>query len=278
MDVNGGVDLRRVPVEEALARAEHMLGVELDRQAAVRKRRTVGARTGRGTWVRIERRGLARARAQGWHGVETAAALDGVAMPAWRQGCTWWEPGGGAVWRADETELVVDGPVGGPVLLDDPWLSEAWWQGLNRSLDALAGAATTRVASPGTMPITRERVARVIGSAFPTMAGVDVDEWRPAHGDLSWANVTSPRFYLIDWEDWGLAPRGFDAAYLWVASLPLAALAERVWTERRHDLESRSGLISALFVCGEVLAYADETNVLLAPVQREAERLVAALG
>ncbi|WP_075029131.1 hypothetical protein [Streptomyces mirabilis] len=26
------------------------------------------------------------------------------------------------------------------------------------------------------------------------------------------ANVTAPEFCLFDWEDWGLAPRGLDAA------------------------------------------------------------------
>jgi hypothetical protein len=43
------VDLRKGSVEAALDRAERMLGVRLDHETLVRKRRSVGARTDRGT-------------------------------------------------------------------------------------------------------------------------------------------------------------------------------------------------------------------------------------
>ncbi|MFF4412397.1 hypothetical protein ACFYY8_07670 [Streptosporangium sp. NPDC001559] len=46
---------------------------------------------------------------------------------------------------------------------------------------------------------------------------------------------------MFDWEDWGMAPYGLDAASLWGASLAVPALADRVRSERRDDLESRDG-------------------------------------
>ncbi|MEW2704936.1 hypothetical protein AB0948_07965 [Streptomyces koyangensis] len=48
------VDLRKDPVEAALDRAERMLGVRLDHETLVRKRRSVGARTDRGGRGRIK--------------------------------------------------------------------------------------------------------------------------------------------------------------------------------------------------------------------------------
>ncbi|TWD25432.1 hypothetical protein FB570_103216 [Streptomyces sp. T12] len=46
------------------------------------------------------------------------------------------------------------------------------------------------------------------------MTDTTVEEWRPAHADLTWANVTGPEFYSIDWEDRGIVPRELDAATL----------------------------------------------------------------
>ena len=95
------VDLRVQPVDEVLHRVERSFQVRLDLDTAVRKRRSVGARTDRDTWVRIERRSLDKIGDQGWNGTESAARLDGVEQPAW-QGCVVWrdsdEP---AMWRAE---------------------------------------------------------------------------------------------------------------------------------------------------------------------------------
>ncbi|WP_236569269.1 hypothetical protein [Streptomyces sp. MBT58] len=86
-----------------------------------------------------------------------------------------------------------------------------------------------------------------IRQVFPEVANLTVDEWASAHADLTWANVMGPQFCIIDWEDWGIAPRGLDAATLWGNALAIPALADRVWNERRRDLESRSGQLMALF-------------------------------
>lgn len=58
-------DLRKQSIEVVLGRVEDGLGVRFDRPTLVRKRRSVGACTDRGTWVRIEARPLAKIAAQG---------------------------------------------------------------------------------------------------------------------------------------------------------------------------------------------------------------------
>ncbi|GGY95727.1 hypothetical protein GCM10010300_44670 [Streptomyces olivaceoviridis] len=72
------------PVDEVLGRVARYLRVLFLPDTAVRKRQSVGARTDRETWVRIERRLLGEITDQGWNGAECAARLDGVAQPAWR--------------------------------------------------------------------------------------------------------------------------------------------------------------------------------------------------
>ncbi|WTA38628.1 hypothetical protein OG936_27295 [Streptomyces sp. NBC_00846] len=83
---------------------------------------------------------------------------------------------------------------------------------------------------------------------------------------------------MIDWEDWGLAPRGLDAATLWGNSLAVPALADRVWSERRPDLTTKSGQLMALFFCAKVTGpRAHPEDPRLEPARREAARLVAEL-
>lgn len=266
-------------MEAVLDRVERALQVRLDRDTAVRKRRTVGALTNRHTWVRVERRPYARIGTQGWNGAESAALLDGVVQPVWRSAVSWRDEGDAVMWRADETDLLPGEPVRpGGVLTEDPGLTGEWWAALNSSLDALADARTTRVATPDTVVITQAHVDEVIQAAFPGPLDTVIDRWTPAHADLNWANVTGPQFSLFDWEDWGMAPRGLDSASLWAQSLAVPALAERVRRERSGDLESRDGKVMGLFVCAKIAGrYAHPEDPRLEPARRAAERLVEEL-
>ncbi|MGH3885275.1 MAG: hypothetical protein ACRDSZ_01695 [Pseudonocardiaceae bacterium] len=56
-----------------------------------------------------------------------------------------------------------------------------------------------------------------------------VTTWSTAHGDLQWANLTAPAPYLLDWEGWGIAPAGYDAATLYCYSLLAPNTARRVY-------------------------------------------------
>lgn len=248
------VDLRVELVDDVLVEVERVLQTQLDRGTLVRKRRSLGARTDRGTWVRVERRRFDKIGGQGWNGTECAALLEGVAKPQWHRGAAWRQPGDAVMWRVDETDLLPGRPVGSSVLVTDPGLSDEWWQAFNMSLDVLAKQHTRRVATPDTVMITQNGVAETVHRFLPDGVGATVEQWLPAHADLNWANMTGPEFCLFDWEDWGLAPQGLDAASLWGNSLAVPALAERVRHERRHDLESRDGKLMTLFVCAKILA------------------------
>ncbi|KOT79188.1 hypothetical protein ADK70_31335, partial [Streptomyces rimosus subsp. pseudoverticillatus] len=276
------VDLRRQPADGILDRIEQALGTRLDRSTVVRKRRSLGARTDRDTWVRAERRPVTRLDGQGWNGIETAAeVLTGVAMPRWLAGVAWRDPDSTAVWRADETTLLPEAPVkpGGGTVTADPGLPDAWWRTLNASLDALAAASTTRVATPDTVTITRNGITDLITDAFGEVGDTTVARWHPAHADLNWANITGPAHcWIFAWEDWGMAPRGLDAASLWAASLAVPDLAERVRYERREDLASRDGRLMMLFCCAKIAgAYADRADSKLEPARTAARQLITEL-
>ncbi|WP_165986920.1 hypothetical protein [Streptomyces sp. YIM 98790] len=272
------VDLRVEPVDGILDRVEQTFQTRLDRDTVVRKRRSVGARTDRDTWVRIERRGLDKIGVQGWNGTECAARLKGIAQPAW-QGCVVWRDASEPVmWRADETELLPGAPIGTAVLSQDPKLSDEWWKAFSASLDALAAQDTRRVATPDTVTVTQGLVTESIRSAFAGDFDTTVERWVPAHADLNWANMTAPTFCLFDWEHWGNAPCGLDSASLWGSSLAVPPLADRVWQERRRDFESRDGKLMTLFTCSKILGPdAHPEDPRLGPARCMAERIVAEL-
>ncbi|MEU0196687.1 MULTISPECIES: hypothetical protein [unclassified Streptomyces] len=271
-----GFDLRVQPVDQVLDHVGRSLRVRLLPDTVVRKRRTVGARTDRDTWVRIERRLLDKIPDQGWNGTECAARLEGVAQPAWRR-CVIWRDAE-AAWRADETDLLPAAPVGTAVLSAAPELPDEWWNALNASLDALAVQHTRRVATPDTVTITQALVTESVRRVFSADFDTAVDRWVPAHADLNWANMTAPVFSLFDWEDWGNAPLGLDSASLWASSLAVPALAERVRHERRSDLESRDGKLMTLFVCSKILGrYGHPDDPRREPARRTAEQVMEEL-
>ncbi|MGZ0199784.1 hypothetical protein ACNFR7_06180 [Streptomyces sp. RM1] len=272
------VDLRVQPVDEVLDRVARSLQVRFLPDTVVRKRRSVGARTDRETWVRIERRLLDKITDQGWNGAECAARLDGVAQPAWRGCMVWRDTNEQVMWRADETDLLPAAPVGNAILSEAPELSDEWWDRLNASLDALAAHQTRRVATPDTETITQTSVTQTIRAVFSSDFDTTVQRWVPAHADLNWANVTAPVFSLFDWEDWGNAPQGLDSASLWASSLAVPSLADRVRQERRQDFDSRDGKLMTLFVCSKILGpYAHPEDPRLEPAQRTAEQVIEEL-
>jgi hypothetical protein len=271
-------DLRKRPVDEVLDRVARSLQVRFRPETVVRKRRSVGARTDRGTWVRVERRPLGKITDQGWNGTECAARLEGVAQPAWHGCVVWRDADEPVMWRADETDLLPGTPVGNAVLSDAPDLPDQWWKALNASLDALAAHTTNRIATPDTDTITQRLVTESVRAVFPGDFDTTVQRWVPAHADLNWANVTAPAFSLFDWEDWGNAPRGLDSASLWAGSLAVPALADRVRRERRSDFESRDGKLMTLFACSKILGpHAHPEDPRREPARRTADQVIEEL-
>ncbi|WP_027944014.1 hypothetical protein [Amycolatopsis taiwanensis] len=215
------------------------------------------------------------AQGQAGNGMEAAELLRDIAKPAWYRGLSWLDQAEGVVWRADDVELITAGPIQRGPLRSDVALPGGWWGALNESLDALAGQHTTRIATPDTEVITQALVTREIERAFPGRVDTTITEpWVPAHGDLNWSNVTGPEFWILDWEDHGMAPRGLDAANLWASSLTVPELAERVYHERRADLESRPGKLMALFSVAKILCDWSIPDELRELATREADKLI----
>jgi len=268
-------DLRKVPVPNVLSRVEASLQLTASTggpDGLIRKRRSIGFRSDRDTWVRIECRGLERLDSQGW-GLEAAATLRGVPIPTWHAGVSWIDADRGVAWRADETALIESPPIARSTNAAD--LPASWWASFDAALDNLAKQSTNRIATPDLEPINQARVEAVIQKVFPECTSLALIEWTTAHADLNWANMTGPDLQIFDWEDWGRAPRGLDAANLWAGSLAVSDVASQVYTHRKTDLESGTGRIMRLFKCAEVLAWADEREPLFEPTRTEAAKLLA---
>lgn len=128
-----------------------------------------------------------------------------------------------------------------------PELDDGWFSELSRVVTQISRTPLSRWSvHPGA-------IARVISRRFGRRVPYQVDEWRTAHGDLGWNNVTAPQFTLIDWEFWGAAPRGFDAATLLTNSTLDPDLFRRIETLFAEDLETPSGIVARLYQFGQRL-------------------------
>ncbi|WP_007024670.1 hypothetical protein [Saccharomonospora iraqiensis] len=266
-------DLRGFQLDDVLPQVEKRLGVRLDPASAVygESGATVGFATATGTWVRLRRRAQHRIHSAAWVGLEASATVRGVRKPAWHQSATWTDLGRDLVWRADEMELISAPVVDDPA--DAAALPVSWWARLRESLAALAAHETERVG------MSQRHVTRRVREVFGSAVDVTVDDWTTAHTDLHWGNVTTEA-QLLDWEDWGLAPAGLDAATLWQAALPFPAVAARVEDGFAAELTTRSGRIARLLQCANAIRAAGRLGhptPLSRPATNAARELIASL-
>ncbi|WP_143831849.1 hypothetical protein [Nocardiopsis sp. CNR-923] len=100
--------------------------------------------------------------------------------------------------------------------------------------------------------------------------------WVSAHGDLHWNNITSPECFLLDWEGWGMAPLGYDAATLYCHSLLVPEAAARVREEFSDVLDTLDGARSQLLVIARMLRRSTHGDypALVTPLHRLADRLI----
>ncbi|MEI5135189.1 hypothetical protein RB199_27110 [Streptomyces libani] len=149
-------------------------------------------------------------------------------------------------YRAEHYDFVAAPPVAkSPVLHHHADLPDIWWQDLHLALTHIALVGTDRQA------VREEYIRRRV----PEFTGVTPGEitWTTAHGNLHWANLTGPALTLLDWEGWGTAPIGYDAATLYLHSLPVPDVAERIRKEFAHVLDTPPGRIGELTACTEIL-------------------------
>ena len=117
------------------------------------------------------------------------------------------------------------------------------------------------------------RVTRgLVPEALPEAAGTDLTVrcWESAHGGLHWANVATP-LCLADWNDWGVAPRGLDAATLHAYALARPEVAGRIRALFADLLEGQRGRVAHLVVCARIVRARtrDDVHARLAPRVRE---------
>ncbi|MFC9271295.1 phosphotransferase [Streptomyces zhihengii] len=79
-----------------------------------------------------------------------------------------------------------------------------------------------------------------------------IQHWDCAHGDFHAANLTQGAT-LLDWEGWGLAPRGYDLAMLYTYAQLAPATAAHIRREFAPLLDSAAGGTALRVVCAELL-------------------------
>lgn len=125
--------------------------------------------------------------------------------------------------------------------------------------------------------------AEHVNDGIRAFFGLDVDvrsvPWTTAHCDLHWGNLTAPRLAVLDWETWGRAPAGYDAATLLCTALPYADVSKRLQHTLAEFLDTPSGRVATLAAATRLLRFADsgELTALALPVRRHAMKIIETL-
>jgi hypothetical protein len=149
-------------------------------------------------------------------------------------------------------------------------LPDQWWSELRASLDTLATWQTDRII------VDQDEVTRRFLVFFGDDINSKVTHWTTAHGDLHWANLMAPQLSILDWEGWGLAPAGYDAATLYCFSLLVPKVAEQVYQTFADILDTPEGTIAQLYVITRLLRRVDKGDFidLAGPLHRLARKLM----
>jgi hypothetical protein len=241
------------------------------------RERTIGARIDSPDgprWLRVVSEQRQWAEGDFWTGNADAATITGVAKSRLLR-CWEWVDGNHRL-RAELMTIVPGRRCSATPELREPLpLPPAWWTELRVSLNALATTTTKRVHVSAADVAHRIRVFFGDRVTDPT-----VTRWAPAHTDLHWANLMAPECGLVDWEGWGIAPAGFDAATLYLHSLLVPDMAAQVLAEFAGALDSRDGLLAQLYVTGRMLLRIDHGDYpdLVIPLHHNADRVIDALA
>jgi hypothetical protein len=177
----------------------------------------------------------------------SAPIVDGLDRPAiWR--CHDWLADG-LHFRALQTSLTTSPPIELTPLagVNAGQVSDGWIATFKEAVARLQATRTRRDRAPS------EAIAEHVDKWFGPNAPCATNDYCANHGDANWSNLTSPNLSFLDWEVWGVAPRGFDLAYLLAFSCPNEALAARLASAFSAELATDSGKVSLLVALGEFL-------------------------
>ena len=119
-------------------------------------------------------------------------------------------------------------------------LSDVWLADLRSALTKLRQARTQRSS------FSADQIRHMIIGHIGPDAPVESDEWHVGHGDLHWANLTAPQCMLLDWEHWGLLPRGFDIGRLIGCSAFAPVVMAKLADAFADEFNSRAGRVGLL--------------------------------
>ncbi|RZS43352.1 hypothetical protein EV193_102331 [Herbihabitans rhizosphaerae] len=160
------------------------------------------------------------------------------------------------------------------VLRTDIPLSSQWWSQLRRALSVLSRTPTGRV------NVDQNKVDQRVHAAFGEHVNIKVEQWETAHGDLHWGNLFRPRLGIVDWEHWGRAPAGTDAATLYCYSLLAPSTARALHDVFADVLDSPAGQVAQLYVIARLShrARRGEHPDLVEPLANHARSLLGDPG
>ncbi|MGH3865779.1 MAG: hypothetical protein ACRDQ4_06490 [Pseudonocardiaceae bacterium] len=222
-------------------------------------------------WLRLASAPTGQVDATFWNGsIEAEKAIPGsLSRPRLRDSHDWndtqWQ------YRAELYDRVTAQPVAAfPTLTATPILPVAWWTALRIALDTITEIPTDRYTIRQTY----------LDQSMPRFLGTPIDatvkSWSTAHGDFHFANICAPTLHILDWEGWGLAPTGYDAAMIHSYSLLVPHITARIRDEFADLLDTPSGRIAELAVITELLhANTRGDHLALAgPLRQRAELLL----
>lgn len=237
----------------------------LDRTLGVRGTRADGSMC----WIRIVSEQPAWADGAFWTGNTDANVITGVLKPVVLDSVE--EHEDDRWFRAEIMTLVTAIPVSStPELHEPPEVADAWFSGLAASLEALTHSTTERVA------YAQDHVTQRLREYFGERIDPVVDHWQTAHGDLHWANLTAPDLVILDWEQWGQAPLGYDVATLYCHSLLVSDVADQIYRRHGEVLDSPDGRRSTLLAVARMLSRTRQGDYIdmVGPLHRLADRIL----
>jgi hypothetical protein len=263
----------RNQLTQYLAQAADRFGVAVEGAAVSgRYNATAGVRVSGPAWLRVATRGSEWAKDDMWNGIATATGepFDDIPMPHLLRSIEWTD--GDLNVRADLLTYVDQPTVGSGLVLDrHADLPDIWWADLRAGLEPLRRIDTTK-----RMAINPRRFEASLLAWFGVTVDRDRIEWEVAHGDLHFGNLTAPGPMILDWECWGWAPAGYDAAHLACSAVLHPDIEARARTEFADVLNTYSGAIAQLIVATKYLRLVEdgEHPEIAAPIRHHAETVV----
>jgi hypothetical protein len=254
-----GDQQRKAWLECHLAHAAQHFTISVTGQPVYTSRlHSVGAKASTATgpaWLRVVYEDPEWGQGHYLDGNLTANDIRGVPKPivtAWHE----WDDSGRKL-RAELSTYIPDRPVAADMILTtEPELPGSWFTELRTVVDALAAHPLPR---HGLDP---DDLNNGIQAFFGLSIDITAVPWTTAHRDLHWANITAPHLHVLDWEMWGKAPAGYDAATLHCSSLLAPTTAHRIHTTLAANLDTHTGHIATLAAAVRLLRFADEGDYL----------------